>query len=162
MTKSSHLLYSAVFLVATASLALAQTAGPASQPNAASNSQPSGGSGIVAGNDEPNKIDSPKPAAASAGDLVVSDPLVRMLVAKGVLTANEGRSISTSGTPVEQRDRLAALLREKGLISNAEFEAVRTVAPSGEATTLTAASSPEGTSALKPEQQTTPKPAPTP
>ncbi len=160
MTKSSHLLHSAVFLLATASLALAQTASPASQPNAASNSQPSEGSGIVAGNDEPNKIDSPKPAAASAADLVVSDPLVRMLVAKGVLTADEGRSISTSGTPVEQRDRLAALLREKGLISNAEFEAVRTVAASSEATAT--GSPPAGVSGQKPEQAAAPKPAATP
>jgi hypothetical protein len=151
-------LYSAVFLLATASLALAQTSGPASQPNAASNSQPSG-SGRVTRNDEPNKIDSPKLAADSA-DLVVSDPLVRMLVAKGVLTAPEGRSISTSGTPVEQRDRLAALLREKGLISNAEFEAVRTVAASSEATAT--GSLPAGVSGQKPEQVAAPKPATVP
>ncbi len=159
MTKSGHLLYSAVFLLATASLALAQTASPASQPNAASNSQPSGLSGIVAGNDKPNRIDSPKPAAASAADPAVSDPLVRMLVAKGVLTADEGRSIGTSGTPVEQRDRLAALLRDKGLISNAEFEAVRTVAASGEA--IATGSPPAGVSSQKPKQAT-PKPAAAP
>ncbi len=58
------------------------------------------------------------------------DPLVRVLVTKGVLTPAEGASLSGSGTPIEQRNRLAALLRDKGLISLAEFEAVRTVVPS--------------------------------
>ncbi len=57
------------------------------------------------------------------------DPLVRMLVTKGILTAAEGTAISVGGTPFEQRDRLAALLRDKGLISPAEFDAVRTVLP---------------------------------
>ncbi len=57
------------------------------------------------------------------------DPLVRMLVTKGILTAAEGLSINAWGTPLEQRDRLAALLRDKGLISPAEFDAVRTVLP---------------------------------
>src|SRR6266851_2037827 len=61
----------------------------------------------------------------------VGDPLVRMLVKKGILTAAEGLSINAWGTPLEQRDRLAALLRDKGLISPAEFDAVRT-APSAE------------------------------
>ncbi len=61
----------------------------------------------------------------------VGDPLVRMLVTKGILTAAEGLSINAWGTPLEQRDRLAALLRDKGLISPAEFDAVRT-APSAE------------------------------
>ncbi len=57
------------------------------------------------------------------------DPLVQMLVTKGILTAAEGTAISVGGTPFEQRDRLAALLRDKGLISPAEFDAVRTVLP---------------------------------
>ncbi len=59
----------------------------------------------------------------------ISNPLVRVLVTKGLLTVAEARSITTSGTVVEQRDRLAALLRDKGLISVTEFEAVRDVAP---------------------------------
>src|SRR5215510_3514144 len=57
-------------------------------------------------------------------------PLVRVLQAKGVLTKAEARSITASATPAEQRDRLAALLRDKGVISTAEFEAVRTTNPS--------------------------------
>jgi hypothetical protein len=60
-----------------------------------------------------------------------SDPLVRVLVSKGVLTTEEARVITANATPSEQRDRLASLLRDKGVISAAEFEAVRT-APAGE------------------------------
>jgi hypothetical protein len=54
----------------------------------------------------------------------IADPLLRVLVAKGLLTTAEARSVS-SGPVAEQRDRLAALLRDKGLISANEFEAVR-------------------------------------
>ena len=70
---------------------------------------------------------------------VITDPLVRVLISKGVLNDEEGRSISISGTPSEQRNRLAVLLRDKGLLSAAEYEAVRTVAPT-EDTTKTVAS----------------------
>ena len=58
-----------------------------------------------------------------------TDPLVRVLVTKGVLTTEEARSITANASPAEQRDRLATLLRDKGVISASEFEAVRTVAP---------------------------------
>ncbi len=55
-----------------------------------------------------------------------TDPLVRVLVSKGVLTTEEARLITANATANEQRDRLASLLRDKGVISAAEFEAVRT------------------------------------
>src|SRR6267142_1939212 len=71
---------------------------------------------------------------------LISDPLVRVLITKGVLNEDEGRSISASGTPSEQRDRLATLLRDKGLLSAAEYEAVRTVAPSEDKTQMLASS----------------------
>jgi hypothetical protein len=71
------------------------------------------------------------PAADTAPN--VADPLVRVLMAKGLLTAEEARSISNAGTTAEQRDRLASLLRDKGLISPAEYEAVRAVAPAAAA-----------------------------
>ena len=64
------------------------------------------------------------PIAAFAQQESASDPLVRVLVAKGVLTTEEARGITTAATPAEQRDRLAALLRDKGVISAAEFEAI--------------------------------------
>jgi len=58
-----------------------------------------------------------------------TDPLVQVLVAKGVLTTEEARLITANASPAQQRDRLAALLRDKGIISAGEFEAVRTAAP---------------------------------
>src|SRR5215813_13641345 len=56
-----------------------------------------------------------------------SDALLRLLEAKGVLTAAEVRTITENASPKQQRDRLAALLRDKGVISSAEFEAVQTL-----------------------------------
>jgi hypothetical protein len=67
-----------------------------------------------------------------------TDPLVRMLQEKGVLTEAEARSISANASTAEQRDRLAALLRDKGVISPAEFEAVRANTSSPVARTITA------------------------
>lgn len=58
-----------------------------------------------------------------------TDPLVRILVTKGVITADEARVIVTNASPAEQRDRLAVILRDKGVISAAEFEATRTSGP---------------------------------
>jgi hypothetical protein len=57
------------------------------------------------------------------------DPLVQVLVTKGILTEEEARSITTKASPTEQRERLAALLRDKGVISQAEFDAVLANAP---------------------------------
>jgi hypothetical protein len=68
------------------------------------------------------------PAVFAQGDSS-ADPLVRVLVTKGVLTPEEARSIVTNASPAEQRDRLATLLRDKGVISAAEFETVRANAP---------------------------------
>src|SRR4051812_26283378 len=93
--------------------------------------------------------------SSSDPNSATTDPLVRMLITKGVLTEEEGRTISAKGTPAEQRDRLAALLRDKGLISAAEFEAVRAVAPLAETPSLATASSASTTDVLKPEASKT-------
>ncbi|HEY5991788.1 MAG TPA: hypothetical protein VIU10_04350, partial [Candidatus Udaeobacter sp.] len=66
---------------------------------------------------------------ALAQDDTSADPLIRVLVTKGVISAEEARLITATTSPAEQRDRLAALLKDKGVISASEFEAVRTVAP---------------------------------
>src|SRR5215208_4884446 len=63
------------------------------------------------------------PKSAETNDS--ADPLVRVLVTKGILTSEEARTINSNGTPLEQRDRLAALLREKGLLSETEYQALR-------------------------------------
>jgi hypothetical protein len=91
---------------------------------------------------------------------VIADPLVRMLMAKGVLTETEGRAISEGGNAAEQRDRLANLLRDKGIISAAEYEAVRTVAPAGEVVALSAKSGAEVGESSRREQPSTPSATP--
>lgn len=58
----------------------------------------------------------------------IKDPLVVLLVKKGLLDEAEAKSISV-GSPVEQRDRLANLLLQKGIISVAELDAIRVVQP---------------------------------
>jgi hypothetical protein len=73
--------------------------------------------------------------SALAQQETATDPLVRVLVNKGVLTAEEARVITANATPAEQRDRLAALLRDKGVISAAEFDAVR-ITPAQETTAV--------------------------
>jgi hypothetical protein len=92
---------------------------------------------------------------------VITDPLVRVLISKGVLNEDEGRSISASGTPSERRDRLATLLRDKGLLSAAEYEAVRMIAPT-EYTTLASSSGSAGPAKAETASKTqAPAPVPT-
>jgi len=93
-------------------------------------------------------------------EVLIADPLVRVLITKGILTEAEGHSIAASGNPSEQRDRLASLLRDKGLLTGPEYEALRTVVP---AKALAKVSSPangsdEAAASSKPQ---TPAPAPT-
>ena len=52
------------------------------------------------------------------------DPLVTLLINKGLITKEDAQTMLSTGD-VAQRDRLAALLRDKGLISATEFEALR-------------------------------------
>jgi len=83
----------------------------------------------------------------------IADPLVRVLVTKGVLTEAEGHTIAASGNPIEQRDRLASLLRDKGLLTGAEYEALRTVVPAEALAkvSLPARASSEAEAASKPQ-----------
>jgi hypothetical protein len=62
----------------------------------------------------------PAPAPASAS----SDPLIRVLVSKGVISAEEARFVGV-GTAADQRDKLVILLREKGVLSTAELDELR-------------------------------------
>ena len=84
------------------------------------------GSIFPSGDDDVKKDDKAgahKTASPQPADPAIADPLVRVLLAKGVITAEEARAVAVAGAPAEQRDRLAALLRDKGLISDAEYEA---------------------------------------
>src|SRR2546423_1130069 len=116
------------------------------------------GSILPPGGDDVKKDDkasAPGAATPQPADPAIADPLVRVLLAKGVITAEEARAVVGAGAPAEQRDRLAALLRDKGLISAAEYEAVRAVAPSADAASPVAVSSTEQTNAQKQESQKT-------
>ena len=65
---------------------------------------------------------------APATNAAASDPLVRVLLSKGVITAEEARYIS-GGSATEQREKLLFLLKDKGLLTRAELEELNTPAP---------------------------------
>jgi hypothetical protein len=92
---------------------------------------------------------------------VISDPLVRVLISKGVLSETEGRTISAGGTPSEQRDRLSALLRDKGLLSASEYEAVRSVPTAEDKTAMAATPTGSAVPATAEPTSNTQTPAPT-
>jgi hypothetical protein len=50
-----------------------------------------------------------------------ADPLIQVLVSKGILTANEANALA-QGNPAEQHARLIDLLRNKGVISSEEAQ----------------------------------------
>jgi hypothetical protein len=89
-----------------------------------------------------------------------TDPLVQVLVTKGVLTAEEARLIVTNASPAEQRDRLAVLLRDKGVISTAEFEAVRGNAPARNSQVALMTADYKATSSAQPAAAQQPAPPP--
>jgi hypothetical protein len=170
MTRTLRLPLAFALLLLVAPHARAQGDHPDAQLNASHDATLSEGSVPDLGGDKKKKPDAatksddsktggaktPTPPAdpntpAADPNAPVSDPLVRVLVAKGVLTAGEAHTVSVAATPAEQRDRLAALLRDKGLLSPAEYEAVRAVAPSVDAPSLAANASVETTSATRTE-----------
>lgn len=151
-------------LLLAASLAHAQAERPVAQsdgPNVARTSEKV--APVAASSEKSGAPINSVTAATSAAEPVSADPLIRVLVTKGVLTPDEGRAVSSGSNSAERRDRLAALLRDKGLLTATEYEAVRTVATSAGAASPTIALPAERASAMKPEgSPATPKPAATP
>ena len=90
--------------------------------------------------------DATLPAAPTA-----ADPLVRLLLAKGVLTSQDAASLNAATDPQEQRRRLIALLRDKGLLTEGEVASLAP-APAAPERVLVATTSPV----------TVPMPAPAP
>jgi hypothetical protein len=136
MIKILRLLSTLILLLLTVQIAASQTSPSPTQTSSdlkAGGSEASVLSSVAEAkrksekSDYPDKVNGP----IDKNQSVIFDPLVRVLVTKGILTDVEGHSISGSGNVVEQRDRLANLLREKGLLSAAEYEAVRTITPAG-------------------------------
>ena len=64
--------------------------------------------------------DMPASATAQTNTVAAGDPLLQLLVAKGVINAREAKSLV--GTPAEQRAKLVELLRQKGILSATDYE----------------------------------------
>lgn len=104
----------------------------------------------VGGSDDDKNKKDVKPDAA----LDAADPLVRLLMSKGLVTQAEGKSIAV-GSPAEQREKLVALLAQKGLITSAELEMMRASnAPAASQATATIVNAP----AVKSAAPNTPAP----
>ena len=94
------------------------------------------------------------PAAASA--TATADPLLQLLVNKGVLNQDEAKSLS--GTPAQQRTKLVELLRQKGILSESDYEALTTPPASSQvAPNLVASTTP-----ILPAAPSNPAPEPQP
>src|SRR6266404_1030677 len=101
----------------------------------------------VQGPQEPKAVDSSGNGEGSTIEKASTpDPLLTLLVNKGLLTTEEARKILSAGDRANQHDRLATLLKEKGLISDAEFDQLRASASTGTDVT-TGAAAPERSSA---------------
>jgi hypothetical protein len=93
------------------------------------------------------------PAAPMAGSTNVADPLLRLLVTKGVLNMNEVNSLA-SGPAGQVRERLVLMLKEKGILSDADVNGLRSaIVATSNGTTL---SNSEYVSDLKTEQTSGP------
>ncbi len=64
----------------------------------------------------------------ATGLISATDPLLQLLVTKGVLTASEVNGLA-AGPASELRDRLVLLLKEKGILSAADLSALSVRAP---------------------------------
>ena len=82
---------------------------------------------------------SPDSSSAKGDSNEYSDPLLKLLVDKQLLTSEEARSVVSAGDPQQQRDRLAMLLKNKGLISAEELNGLGSPASVGPSMTPVAA-----------------------
>jgi len=100
----------------------------------------------------------PAVAAVSNAAATAPDPLLQLLVSKGVLNAEEAKSLI--GTPAQQRARLLELLRQKGILSASDYEALITVPASAQvAPNLVASTTPILPSVLATNSAPEPQPA---
>src|SRR5438445_2163253 len=118
MIKILRLSFALTLSLFAAQLTFAQASSPI-QSSVSNSGAVSDTSALTRGPDEKRKLELPARSieaspAVDRSESVIADPLVRMLVTKGILTEVEGHSISANGTALEQRDRLASLLRDKG------------------------------------------------
>jgi hypothetical protein len=105
----------------------------------------------------------PTVPAANNSTATAPDPLLQLLVSKGVLNAEEAKSLN--GTAAQQRAQLLELLRQKGILSASDYEALTGPPASAQvAPNLVASTTPILPSVLAtnpaPEPQPAAKPAP--
>lgn len=123
----------------------------------------------AAGSPSPNPSANPDPSSPAAAPAPspaagISDPLLQLLVTKGVLTATEASTLHGSGGNQQQ---LIELLKQKGVLSDSDLSALqaRTAATSDNSSTSTlmasapqaSSSSASSASASKPEAPPVPK-----
>lgn len=122
-----RLLLAASLLLASSALIVRAQDAKRAEPSKAAKTAAAASPAPLRAEDDKDKKDkdkTPPPAPPPTTLPTVSDPLLRMLVMKNVITPEEARAVGV-GTIYEQRDRLAALLRDKGLLTPAEFESLR-------------------------------------
>ncbi len=106
------------------------------------------------------------PAAATTAQtntVTAGDPLLQLLVSKGVLNADEAKSLG--GTPAEQRAKLLELLRQKGVLNASDYATLTTPSASAQVDpNLVASTTPilpaAVTQTAAPKVTEAPKPAP--
>jgi hypothetical protein len=152
-------------LYCTSAVSLGQDSRPAAQPGATHITPHAGGASGTTDPKAEMKTGTAPSESGAADAAGIADPLARVLVAKGVISAEEGRAVAAGRTPAEQRDRLATLLRDKGLISLSEYEAVRTtqVTHAAAAPALSREAAAQNTESRQPQSPSAqPKPPATP
>ncbi len=79
------------------------------------------------------------------------DPLLKILVSKGVITPEEAKFVG-AGTAENQREKLIYLLKQKGLLDTADVNALNTTAPapSSQAAAVPVANTSTGSAKLRP------------
>src|SRR5579871_5051462 len=101
--------------------------------------------------DPPNPTPAPvTPVAGSA-----TDPLIQLLLSKGILSSSEAQQ-ATSGTVAEQREHLIQLLRQKGVLSDDEagrLQPVAAVAAGTASTSMNATYQPAVLTTVEPDGQ---------
>lgn len=114
-----------------ASLLVVQTAAPQNQAPASGASA----SQQQSGRDSNGTSGSGNGDSSTTSETASPDPLLNLLISKGLLTTAEARTILSAGNAQNQRDQLASLLKDKGLISAAELEQLRANVPTNSSNT---------------------------
>ncbi len=120
----------------------------------------------AAGSPSPNPSATPDPSAPAASSPApspaagLSDPLLRLLVTKGILTAAEAGTLR--GTSSENQQQLIELLKAKGVLSDSDLSVLqpRSSANSDSSSQIFVASAPQASSASSASSKPEPPPPP--